>query len=76
MLREQIYEPVALLVRPLGFIESTAARRISYADSLAFEQVHEAVYREHGFQLLDVPAATVPDRVAVVEAHLSEEKLR
>jgi predicted ATPase len=76
VLRDQIYEPVAFLVRPLGFIESTAARRISYADSLAFEQLHEAVYREHGFQLLDVPATTVPDRVAVVEAHLSEEKSR
>ena len=69
--------PIAFLVRPLGFIEPTAARRISYADSLAFEQVHQAVYREHGFELVDVPASTVPDCRAGVEAHLAaEEKLR
>lgn len=73
VLRERVYEPVAFLVRPLDFIEPTAARRISYADSLVFEQVHEQVYRSHGFQLLDVPAATVPDRVAAVEARLSAE---
>lgn len=74
VLREQLYEPAAFLVRPLGFIVPTAARRISYADSLAFERVHEGVYREHGFQLVDVPATTVTDRVAVVEAHLAAEK--
>jgi len=61
---------LVVLVRPLGFIEPTAARRISYQESLAFEAVHEATYREHGFTLLDVPAGPVSQRVTILEAHL------
>jgi len=68
--RAQVYEREVLLVRPLGFVVRTAARRISYADSLEFEAVHEAAYREHGFVLVDVPAASTPDRARAVEAHL------
>jgi len=68
VLRERVYEPSVLLVRPLGFIEPTAARRISYAGSLTFEQVHEAVYREHGFELLDIPPGQVTDRADAAEA--------
>jgi predicted ATPase len=74
VLREQVYEPAVFLIRPLGFIEPTAARRISYADSFAFEQVHEAVYREHRFELVDVPASSLSDRVAIVEAHLAADR--
>jgi predicted ATPase len=48
----------------------TAVRRISYADSLRFAAVHEDVYREYGFTLVDVPAAPVADRVALVERRL------
>lgn len=39
-----------------GFVRPAAARQISLEDSLAFEQVHEQVYRDLGFQLVDVPA--------------------
>jgi len=73
VLCEQVYEAAVFLIRPLGFIEPTAARRITYADSLTFEQVHEAVYQEHGFELVDVPASSRSHRVAVVEAHLAAE---
>lgn len=71
VVREQVYERTVFLLRPLGFIVPTAARRISYADSLTFEQVHEAVYCEHGFTLVDVPANCLPDRVTIVEDHLA-----
>jgi predicted ATPase len=70
VLREQVYECEVLVVRPLGFVVATAARRISYEDSLAFQAVHEAVYAEHGFELVDVPADSTSERVAAVEAHL------
>jgi predicted ATPase len=46
--REQLFERPVFFIRPLGFIVPTAARRISYDDSLAFEAVHEAIYRDHG----------------------------
>ncbi|UYM23991.1 hypothetical protein NQP46_12325 [Streptomyces albus] len=41
----------------------TAARRISYEDSLAFERVHEESYRTFGFRLVEVPAVGVEERV-------------
>jgi predicted ATPase len=64
--RDRVFEPAVFFIRPLGFIEPTEARRISYADSLDFERVHEAVYREHGFELIDVPPAPVADRAAAI----------
>jgi hypothetical protein len=49
------------------FITPTAARRITYQDSLVFHRIHEAVYREHGYELVDVPPASVTERVTLVE---------
>ncbi|HEV8569061.1 MAG TPA: ATP-binding protein [Actinoplanes sp.] len=66
----QMYERAVFLVQPLGFITPTAARRISYADALRFAAVHEDVYREYGFTLVDVPRAPVAERVALVESFL------
>jgi predicted ATPase len=64
---QRVYAPAVFFVRNQGTIQSTAARRISYEDSLAFEQVHEDTYRELGFDLIEVPPAPLPDRAAVVE---------
>lgn len=64
----QTYERQVFFIRNLGFVEPTAARRISYADALEFERVHERGYREFGYELIDVPAGSVADRVAAVVA--------
>ena len=64
------YQRQALLVRPLGFVVRTAARRISYADSLRFAAIHEQVYAACGFTLVEVPNEPVADRVARIEALL------
>ena len=52
---------------------STVARRISYWDSLVFEAVHEVVYRDHGFEIVDVAAGEVGQRVAAIEARVGQE---
>jgi predicted ATPase len=70
VLRAQLYAQSVLLVRSFGFIEPTPARRISYAESLAFERVHETVYHEYGFDLVDIPPGRVTDRADAVEAHI------
>ena len=67
VINEQLYERNVFLVHPLGFITATVARRISYQDSLVFYRVHEAVYREYGYELVDVPPATLTERTALVE---------
>jgi predicted ATPase len=56
--------------RLLGFIHPTAVRRISYAESQAFERIHEAEYRRLGFDLVDVPAGTIAERAAAISAHI------
>lgn len=68
--RHQVYDHRVFFVRPLGFCEPTAARRISYQDSLVFERVHEREYARLGFELVDVPAGEVADRAATVSACL------
>jgi predicted ATPase len=57
-------------VRLLGFIQPTAVRRISYAESQAFERIHEAEYRRLGFDLVDVPTGTVAERAGAISAHI------
>jgi predicted ATPase len=61
------YERTVFMIRNQGFVEPTAARRISFADSLRFERVHEEVYRELGFTLVDVRPGPVPQRVSEIE---------
>ncbi|MER6757316.1 AAA family ATPase [Micromonospora echinofusca] len=70
VLRDGAYERPVFLVQPLGFVTPSAARRIGYAESLAFARVHEEIYRAHGHRLIPVPRAPVRVRVALVETHL------
>ncbi|MEV7328104.1 AAA family ATPase [Micromonospora sp. NPDC093244] len=74
--RQRTYERTVFLVGPLGFIHHTAARRISYAESLAFARVHEQVYEAHGHHLVHVPVGTVAQRVALIESHVSRTRGR
>lgn len=66
IIRDDVYERAVFLLRPIGFVEPTAARRISYQDSLEFEALHEAAYREHGFEIVEVAVAEVADRAATI----------
>jgi predicted ATPase len=70
--REAVYARSVFFVRSQGFVQPTAARRISYAETLEFEKMHEQVYREFGFELVDVPAAPLADRVALVAGRIQE----
>lgn len=68
--RDRVYQRQVFFLRNLGFVTPTAARRISFADSLAFERVHEESYRALGYELVDVPAGPVADRVAAIRRRL------
>ena len=70
ILRGGVYEQTVFFVRHQGFIERTAARRITFEDALQFERVHEQTYRELGFGLVDVPAGPLGDRVALIQRTL------
>jgi predicted ATPase len=65
--REEVYEPVVFFLHNLGFVRATAARRISFEESLVFERLHRQIYRRFGFELVEVPAGPLADRVTLVE---------
>ncbi|MFF0877698.1 AAA family ATPase [Micromonospora aurantiaca (nom. illeg.)] len=60
-------ERTVFFVRNQGFVEATAARRISFEESLVFERVHELTYRDAGFDLVEVPAGPLTTRVAAIK---------
>ncbi|HEV3380930.1 MAG TPA: hypothetical protein VG142_08125 [Trebonia sp.] len=43
-------------------------------DSLAFERLHEQVYRDLGFELAEVPAGPLGDRVALIRQTVSRHR--
>ena len=61
-----MYQQDDFLIRPLGSLTTTPARRISYQHSPGSAAVHKAVYREHDFRLIDVPADQVDKRAPVI----------
>lgn len=71
LLREHVYEPEVFFVGNLGYCEPTAARRISFEDSLAFEAVHRESYEAFGFRLVEIPAAPAAERAALVAEALA-----
>ncbi len=73
---QRVYEHSVFFVRPLGFVVATPARRISYTESLRFAAVHEQVYREHGYQLVEVPARAITDRAAAIDTYISTRAVR
>jgi predicted ATPase len=71
ILRHGVYERQVLFVRPIGLVEPTAARRISYEDSILFERVHEEEYARLGFEIIDIPPGPVADRTALADRYIS-----
>lgn len=64
---ERIFEKTVFFVRNLGFVAATEARRISFAEALRFEEIHEAAYRSFGFALTYIELGSVPERVEAIK---------
>jgi predicted ATPase len=67
-----VYEREVFFVRNQGSVVPTAARRISFEDSLAFEQVHEQAYCERGFRLIEVAPGPLSERAGLIGRVLAE----
>ena len=65
---DAIYQPRVFFIRHLGFVAPTAARRISFEDTVRFEQIHEETYLDFGFELVSVEAGSLMDRVSTIKA--------
>jgi len=69
--REAIYESRVFFVLGLAFVTPTEARRIRLEEATRFEKIHEAIYRELGFELIPVKSGSVEERVRIVKATIS-----
>jgi predicted ATPase len=65
---ESIFQKRMFFLRNLGFITPTAARRITFKETVRFERIHEETYRRFGFDLLFVDPGAVEDRAATIKA--------
>jgi predicted ATPase len=68
---EAIYEKRVFFIRNLGFINPTKARRITFAEALRFERMHEDIYRSFGFELVSVEPGILSNRVSVIRTAIS-----
>jgi predicted ATPase len=68
--REATYQRRVLFVENLGYCEPTAVRRISFEDTLRFEQVHAQVYRRFGYELAPLPRGPLDARLAIATREL------
>lgn len=66
--KNAIYQMRVFFIRNLGFISPTEARRISFEDAIRFENIHEQIYREFGFELILVEPNSVAERVGFIKA--------
>lgn len=64
---ERTYQKRVFFIQNLGFCSPTAARRISFEESLRFEQVHRESYREFGYGLVFIAPGELCDRVEAVQ---------
>ena len=65
--KDAIYENRVFFIRNLGFITPTGVRRISFEETLRFEQIHEETYRRFGFELVTVESGSLLERVNVIK---------
>jgi predicted ATPase len=61
-----IYEKRVFFLENLGFITNTDARKISFEDSLKFEQIHREIYAKFDYECLAIPAASIDQRVEII----------
>jgi len=64
---QNVYEKTVFFVRNLGFVATTAARRISFEETLRFEKIHEETYRRFGFELVFIEAGGLAKRVNAIK---------
>jgi predicted ATPase len=68
--KERIYEKQVFFVENLGFCEPTAARKISFEDSLKFEKVHEETYRSFGYEWIRIAPRELAARVEQIKRYV------
>jgi len=72
---QNVFQRRVVLLRNLGFVTRTEARRISYEETVRFERIHERTYRDFGFELIVIGPGSVSDRVREIKLALSLNRI-
>jgi predicted ATPase len=67
---KQIYRTQVFFIDNLGFCEPSAARKITFEDSLKFEKVHEDTYRSFGYECISIAPSDLAARVEQIRRHV------
>ncbi len=68
---QNVFQINVLLLSNLGFVTPTAARRITYDETVRFEQIHERMYKDLGFEIVSIGPGSISDRVREIKLALS-----
>ena len=69
--KAQIYQKQVFFIENLGFCEPSAARKITFEDSLEFEKVHAEAYRSFGYECIRIPPIELALRVEQIKCYAS-----
>jgi predicted ATPase len=69
---QQIYQKQVFFIKNLGFITNTQARKITFEESLKFEEIHKKIYMDFDYELIFINKAPIKRRI---EKILSDIKL-
>ena len=72
---ENLFQNTVLFLKNLGFITRTDARRITYEETVRFEQIHEQTYRDLGFQITLIDPGSVSERAERIKRTLLLERI-
>jgi predicted ATPase len=61
--REHVYQRQVFFIDHLGFTTPTEARRISFAEAIRFERIHEETYAAFGYDCLHIAPTSIAERV-------------
>src|SRR5579864_7168500 len=70
---DNVFENRVFFLKNLGFITPTEARRISYEETVRFEQIHGRTYRDLGFDITLIEPGPISDRVKQIKHILAVE---
>ncbi|HXF90356.1 MAG TPA: AAA family ATPase [Candidatus Nitrosotenuis sp.] len=59
----KLYERRVFFIENLGFCQPTEARKISFEESLIFENIHLEAYEKFGYDCIKIPLSSIAERV-------------
>lgn len=71
--RERVFQQDVFFINNLGFCEPTAARKISFKESLAFERLHVEAYEAFGYRLVEIKKNSLAIRLREILRHVATQ---